>query len=55
MDIGRDVMVDSYTQYLQQVRKTKTGFTDFLWQETSHTFNYRAEGQEDMEETSQIQ
>lgn len=36
MDIGRDVMMDSYTQYLQQVRKTKTGLTDFLWQETFH-------------------
>lgn len=34
MDIGRDVKMDSYTQYLQQIRKTLSGLTNFLWQGT---------------------
>ena len=28
--LGRDVMMDSYTQYLQRVRKTLSGLADFL-------------------------
>lgn len=50
--LGRDVTMDSYTQYLQRVRRTLSGLTDFLGQGTItfHTFNHRAEGQEDMEE-----
>lgn len=50
--LGRDVMMDSYRQYLQQVQRTLSGLADFLWQGTItfHTYNHRAEGQEDMEE-----
>lgn len=45
--LGRDVRMDSYTQYLQRVRRTLSGLTDFLWQGpiTFHTFNRR--GQKD--------
>lgn len=51
MDIGQRCY-DSYTQYLQRVRKTPSGLADVLWQGTVifNTFNRRAEGQEDMEE-----
>lgn len=50
--LGRDVMMDSYTQYLQQVRKTFSGLADFLWQGTItfHTINCGAGEQRDMEE-----
>lgn len=50
--LGRDIMMESYTQYLQRVRRTFSGLADFLWQGTItfHTFNHRAGGQEDMEE-----
>lgn len=39
--LGRDVTTDSYTQYLQQVRRTLSGFTYFLWRGTItfHTYN----------------
>lgn len=50
--VGRDVTMDSYTQYLQRVRRTLSGLSDFLGQGTItfHTFNQRAERQEDKEE-----
>lgn len=50
--LSRDVIVDGYTQYLQQVRKTQSGWVDLLWQWTItfHSFDYWAEGQEEMEE-----
>lgn len=45
--LGRDVMMDSYTQYLQQVRKTLSGLADFL---LKLSFTPLTVGQEDMEE-----
>lgn len=52
--LGRDVTMDSYTQYLQRVKQTSSGWADFLWQGaiTFHTFNRRTGGHGG---TSQIQ
>lgn len=51
MDIGLGCH-DGYTEYLQQTRKTSSGLAVFLLKDivTFHTFNPRAERQEDMEE-----